>query len=83
MAWLDHLSIYKNGLEITKTGLPSDVITKELDEGIVLLAPVVHTIWVLVLDVIGQSIPSIVTVTVVPKLVPVIVKTVLPELGPK
>jgi len=44
VSWFDHLSIYKNDLEITKTGLPSEVITKEFDEGIVLLIPVVHTI---------------------------------------
>ena len=42
-----------------------------------------HTIWVVVFEVIGQFTPSMTTVIVVPKLVPVIVKTVPPVLGPK
>lgn len=44
--------------------------------------PVKHVIDVAVLADTGQSIPSMVTVTVDPKLVPVMVSVVLPIEGP-
>jgi len=58
------------------------VTINELVDGIVARTPVVHVIDTVLLAVIAQSIPSILTDKVVPKLVPVIVKIVPPTLGP-
>lgn len=67
---------------VRRTGLPSDVTTNELDDGIEARTPVVHVIDVAVLADIGQSMPSILTDNAEPKFVPVMVKTVPPMLGP-
>lgn len=70
------------GCDWTKTGLPSEVTINELDDGMVERRPVTQVIVVEVLADTGQLIPSMVTVTEEPKLVPVMVIVVPPIEGP-
>jgi hypothetical protein len=71
-----------NGSTKTKTGLPFDVTINELALGIDARLPVVQVIEVVVLAVIAQAIPSIVTDNAVPKFVPLMTNVVPPMLGP-
>lgn len=57
-------------------------MTNEFDDGMVERRPVTQVIVVAVLEDTGQSIPSMVTVTEEPKLVPVMVSVVPPIEGP-
>jgi len=57
-------------------------MTNEFDDGMVDRRPVTQVIVVAVLEDTGQSIPSMVTVTEEPKLVPVMVSVVPPIEGP-
>lgn len=57
-------------------------MTNEFDDGMVERRPVTQVIVVAVLEDTGQSIPSMLTVTEEPKLVPVMVSVVPPIEGP-
>jgi hypothetical protein len=67
----DHRSMYRKGLAAKMTGLPSEIMMKELPaDGGVALNPVVQETEVAVLLLIMQGIPSIVMVITVPKFNP-------------
>ena len=70
------------GCDWIKTGLPSEVTTNEFDDGMVERRPVSQVIVVEVLADTGQLMPSMMTVTEEPKLVPVMVSVVPPIEGP-
>lgn len=74
--------MYKKGFVAILAVLPSELTTKEFPAGGgVALVPVVQYIYVEVLLINGQSIPSILTSTLVPKPLPIMCNTSPPILG--